>query len=556
MEYLDLNEKSTTAWTDIYKPKKINDIVGNKKAISGIVNWLNSFESNKKKILAERKQKLAGKSNKKKKIKINIKVDDSTEETTNEIIEQDTIKLEDIENDLNNLDDETDVEKEDKENEDKVVTKISKKDDVPHSCLLVTGSHGIGKTSSVHTILQELGYSIQVINFNKIKTAKNIKEVLDVMGNDYNIITLYMNNSPIKGAIVIDEIESLTSKTEKICISTILKNNEMHWIQPVIFISNNKHSKILTEIKKNSDEIKMWQPFPNEIQYLMKSICDKAHINIESQTVANKIVEHCQKDLRRLVFILQDLKNILSMKKSQKKTDKNPNTVSNEIIDEYCVNSQKKDMDNDLYKVSGNLINEYHGIDECLKYYETDKVVVPLMIQQNYIKNINLFSNNGNNNIGLSYHISRLLSKGDVIENYIYGNQNWDLQEVHGYYSCVAPSYYLDDNLCSLRNERLDYPADLNKTSIMKINRGTIEKAKKGLKNMNIHDYIYLNYIVRNYINKGKINKCLDLFEGYNISLENIESLIKVDKIKNTKTNLTSKQKKEITGILQKSNTL
>ena len=86
MEYLDLNEKSTTAWTDIYKPKTINDIVGNKKAISGIVNWLNSFESNKKKILAERKQKLAGKSNKKKKIKINIKVDDSTEETTNEII--------------------------------------------------------------------------------------------------------------------------------------------------------------------------------------------------------------------------------------------------------------------------------------------------------------------------------------------------------------------------------------------------------------------------------------------------------------------------------------
>ena len=41
--------------------------------------------------------------------------------------------------------------------------------------------------------------------------------------------------------------------------------------------------------------------------------------------------------------------------------------------------------------------------------------------------------------------------------------------------------------------------------------------------------------------------------KGYNIKLEHIESLLKIDKIKNTKTSLTSKQKKEFTKYLKSS---
>ena len=39
--------------------------------------------------------------------------------------------------------------------------------------------------------------------------------------------------------------------------------------------------------------------------------------------------------------------------------------------------------------------------------------------------------------------------------------------------------------------------------------------------------------------------------KDYNIKLEHIESLLKIDKIKNTKTSLTSKQKKKFIKCLE-----
>ncbi len=38
-----------------------------------------------------------------------------------------------------------------------------------NSCLLITGSHGIGKTCSVNVILSELGFVPQKIDFSVIK---------------------------------------------------------------------------------------------------------------------------------------------------------------------------------------------------------------------------------------------------------------------------------------------------------------------------------------------------------------------------------------------------
>ena len=43
--------------------------------------------------------------------------------------------------------------------------------------------------------------------------------------------------------------------------------------------------------------------------------------------------------------------------------------------------------------------------------------------------------------------------------------------------------------------------------------------------------------------------ECMKLFEGYDIKLEHIESLLKIDKIKEKKVILTSKHKKEIQWI-------
>jgi hypothetical protein len=228
--------------------------------------------------------------------------------------------------------------------------------------------------------------------------------------------------------------------------------------------------------------------------------------------------------------------------------------ITQSMFEEYLKLSKKKDEDFDLFRATNKLLQGYKSIDECIRYYETDKVVLPLMVQQNYIECINskIGDMNSSDKFDIACCISELLSEGDVVENYIYGDQNWDINEVHGYYTCVAPSFLLTEKLKKEKYLQLAYPTDLNKASISKINKKNITNASKAFKNKNINDYIYINLIIRFLTSEDRIKECVDYLKDRDINIGNIESLMKVDKIKSKKTNLTLKQRKEISSFLNK----
>ena len=106
------------------------------------------------------------------------------------------------------------------------------------------------------------------------------------------------------------------------------------------------------------------------------------------------------------------------------------------------------------------------------------------------------------------FHSLDFISKGDVIENYIYGDQNWDLQNIHGFYTCVLPSFYICENI-KKNNDYIPikFPLDLNRTSIRKINIKNINNANKYMPNMRISDYIYINKL----ITKNSDSQCLEI---------------------------------------------
>ena len=47
---------------------------------------------------------------------------------------------------------------------------------------------------------------------------------------------------------------------------------------------------------------------------------------------------------------------------------------------------------------------------------------------------------------------------------------------------------------------------------------------------MNIFDFIYINKIVRSLVVQGKIEECVNILKNYNIEIEHIESLLKMQK--------------------------
>ncbi|QKF93876.1 DNA replication factor RFC1 [Fadolivirus algeromassiliense] len=469
-------------WTEIYKPKKVSDLTTNTTAVHQIYQWISSYDKMRKEV------QLLNKTQKKQ------------QPTTQKRTKKNTHK----------------------------------------SCMLIAGGHGIGKTVTIEIILQELNYNITHLDINILKNSKNIDDIINKMAVSSDILTIMNNNKFKKMAILVDEIEAITASAEKACITALQKANEQNWYCPIIFISNSQHNKLLSDIRKASFEVKMYNPFPSDMRKILMKIAISEHIKLKYDNVINKIINHSQGDIRRLIFTLQDIKNAY-----------NDKLITMDMIDEYCKMSNKKDVDVDLYKATDELLYSYSSVDNCLRLFETEKVLLPLMMHQNYAQSIIENYHNPEEQHDLAQKISDSLSTGDVIENHIYGDQNWEMQETHGFYTCVVPSYYISEGLKSEpKKPKLEFATDLNKTSIKRINKKNIINTDRCFRNMNINDYIYINKIIRKLLLENKIKECYELLKDYDIKLEHIESLLKIDKIKNSKTSLTSKQKNEFSKYI------
>jgi hypothetical protein len=521
-------------WVEKYKPQHIKDIIKNKYRIKDIIEWLDNYEINKKIYLENPK--------KRRKIKIPDIVSEGennnrkTDGDLNSTIIAETIDYTDFD-DNEKIQDDIDKEFQNKHNKNKSLGEH-------HSCMIVLGDHGVGKTCTVMSILNDKGYNIQIINLNTIGTIKKIDDYVEKLLKGIHILNHLIDNTSLKVAIVIDEIESITSQIEKKFICDLLKLNEKNWYKPIIFISNNKHNKIISALKMNSKNIYFDQPTKDHLMELLVRICCKEKIKLEDEKVADKIINHSQKDFRRLLFSLQDVKN-----------NYNEN-ISNDIIDEYCKISKKKDIDIDIYKATSMLLIKYNNIDECIKLYESEKVIIPLMIHQNYIKCLTTFYKNKAQSFKIANDIAKSIAIGDNIENYIYNEQIWDMKDAHCYFTCIFPSFKLTNEKMFVTEEKvrniLEFPYDLNRTSIKKINKKNVINSNMCLKNFEIKDFLCANKLIKKLLEDGKIEECANLFNGYSATVENIESILKIDKINETKINLPSQIKKKLKMFLTK----
>ena len=87
------------------------------------------------------------------------------------------------------------------------------------------------------------------------------------------------NNSLTKLVLLIDDLESIITLNDKNGLFNIIKdNNYKRWF-PIIIITNNQHNKQLNEIKKYSNEVKIFSPFKNEIYSWIFNIIKKENIN-------------------------------------------------------------------------------------------------------------------------------------------------------------------------------------------------------------------------------------------------------------------------------------
>ena len=164
-----------------------------------------------------------------------------------------------------------------------------------------------------------------------------------------------------------------------------------------------------------------------------------------------------------------------------------------------------------------------------------EKVLLPLMLFENYPLAIENKELSPKDKINMIANITNSLSIGDVIETNIYSDQNWYLQDTHGFFSCAKPSFdMISKNQNSSSNQskyyNLNFSYDLNSVSIKNINRKNFTNIQNHLINFNNYDILYLHKIYKYQIKNKKTDKLNKILANYKITLKNITSINNIDK--------------------------
>lgn len=364
-------------------------------------------------------------------------------------------------------------------------------------CLLVTGVSGCGKTTKVKKLLEDKNYHIHYFNNTNFNKKGIIREYFNKIIQSSNIwVMMKKQKKPI---IVIDELEGISlndrgSIAEIIDLIKTIKssNNKI----PIICIGNNQYFKKQKDLEKWCQTIYINPPSKEEMLIYLNELLKKENITI-SKTTIDKLIEESQHDYHRLENLFKYM--ILDKKNTFKITD------IRKIID----STDKKQININLYEATKKLLYKEENIsfDECMKWFNEEKTLLPMMIHQNYQLT---------NNKQILSNISDIISYSNILETSLYQKNEWDLLNYYGFLSCYIPSQLIKPKF----KKEIIYTKMLNKISLKYT---YIQKLRdKLLKNPNVEFYFDRT------IQRFSIKKWIDLKDDkHEFTLKELNDMIK-----------------------------
>jgi DNA polymerase III delta prime subunit len=418
------------------------------------------------------------------------------------------------------------------------------------SILVLTGSHGIGKTLCAKLISINKKYDILDINLYNSKNQKDTLNLINDITKSNNILNKINKEIDTKYILLINDSDTISNinksnnkNTNKQLLNLFINNDKYRYF-PIILISNGQYSKFMLDIKKYCTTLYFKTPSNSNMIIMLNNIINNEKIHIDLN-VKNKIIEFSQNDFRRLINILEDIYNSVGNKK----------IISINDINKYTFFSKKKNLDIGLIDSTRKLITSYSSILETIKLYHNEKVLLPLMLHDYYIKTIFYKQISPKNIIPTIQKISDSISYADIVETNIYIDQNWYLHDIYGFFSCVKTSYELN----KYRAKPIDYTfpikyscSDLNKTATKNINKNKLIEISTNdipaFKNKTLNELFFINKYISLLLQNNNIIRLKQIMKEYNIDLKILEKILKIDKtIKPTI--ITAKQKKSLSSL-------
>ena len=441
--------------------------------------------------------------------------------------------------------------------------------------LIISGNTGIGKSLLIELCIKKYGFVAKTSDFCDVYTPKkdgvvsakdaasqnrSVSSYYDCLANHRTITSFCVpleqddngdGDGCEKTALVIANVHKLTSSKQKDAIKALIKINNSKRRFPIIIIANTEHNKLVNNLRKlitnltqfttqskvkhikKTNEVVMDNPSNDDLERLGAHILKSEGFLIKKkdmQDILDIIVDHAQFDARRLVNIAEE---ITCMYK-----DIGDKVITLKMIEDLVEISKRKDIKLGIYVATNSILSKYTGIEEIQHIYADDRSTIPLIFHENYASAIRAQyrRKSFDEQLELINKIAKSISTSDMVDSLVFSIQCWNLQPTHGFYSCVVPSFYANSAPNKNRVKlRLGYTKDYNRTSTKQINAKLIRvvKDKPKLKHMCVRDMLYISHILRTLWDRKDLKTFASLIKSYDLNIAEIESIVKINKIKN-----------------------
>ena len=277
---------------------------------------------------------------------------------------------------------------------EKVLNWVKNWDNQKTDALLLHGEPGIGKTTLVGLVAEELGLEIFETNASDVRTKKALQSSLEQAVQQRSL-------TGRKKLILIDEVDGMSSRDRggKSQISKIINKTKF----PIIMTANDAYANGMQSIRRKSNVVQLKKVHTNSVNSRLKEIAEKEGLEYEKSAVKS-IARRAGGDMRAALNDLQSL--------AEKHGE-----VTSDLVKELGYRDTEKDVFQALKLIfkTTNISTAKNAVDGVDENYDTLFEWIRENIPKEYKKKNDLAE------------AMDVMSKADVFKGRMVTRQNWSL---------------------------------------------------------------------------------------------------------------------------------
>lgn len=312
-------------------------------------------------------------------------------------------------------------------------------DSASKKAVLISGSPGIGKSTSAKLVSNMLGFQAIEVNASDNRGKADSKIVKGISGNTSNSIKELVSNEALncgmdwskhpKSVLIMDEVDGM-SAGDRGGVADLIASIKIAKI-PIICICNDRYSQKLKSLVNYCLLLNFRKPTKQQMAKRLKQVADAEGLQV-NEIALEELADRVNGDMRMALNQLQ----YMSLSQSVINYD--------DIRQRFLSGSKDEDISpftavDKLFGFNGGKLR----MDERIDLSMSDPDLIPLIVQENYI-NYRPSSigkdDNGVKRLNLIAQAAESIGDGDIVNVQIRRYRQWQLSQAGTFASCIIPA--------------------------------------------------------------------------------------------------------------------